>query len=270
VLLSASFTLIADQTPELPEGYSLQYEQNFQSKQSIEGFMITDRSAWNLLKRDGNTVLALEGKSEYEPPHRSPYNIALIKGLTFGDFVMDVDILQSGVKGTPIAQFMRENPDPTEAGGYAHRDHCFFFGFEDPSHYMYIHIAKTGDNNAHNVFVVNESPRTPITDFRTVGVDWGVEVWRKIRIVRNTAKGTVALYFDDMLTPIMIADDVPFEQGFIGFGSFDDIGWVDNIKIWAPESKKRQPNLLRIILFTRRSSSHSRVTLNPRNPSPSA
>ena len=39
-----------------------------------------------------------------------------------------------------------------------------------------------------------------------------------------------------MLTPIMIADEVPFEEGFIGFGSFDDIGYVDNIKIWAPES----------------------------------
>ena len=102
---------------------------------------------------------------------------------------------------------------------------------------MYIHIAKTGDNNAHNVFMVNEAPRTPITDFRTVGVDWGVNEWRKIRIVRNIEKSTVALYFGDMLTPIMIADDVPFEKGFIGFGSFDDMGWVDNIKIWATESK---------------------------------
>ena len=59
----------------------------------------------------------------------------------------------------------------------------------------------------------------------------------KIRLVRDVDKGTVALYFDDMLTPIMIADEVPFEEGFIGFGSFDYIGHVDNIKIWAPESK---------------------------------
>jgi|ETNmetMinimDraft_22_1059887.scaffolds.fasta_scaffold00966_8 hypothetical protein len=242
LLATATATLVlprlVEAKPELPDGYTLQYEQNFESKKAFDGFMMTDRSAWEILKKDGSKVLALEGKSDYEPPHRSPYNIALIKGLTFGDFVMDVDIQQSGVKGTPIAQFMKENPDPTKANGYAHRDHCFFFGFQDPAHYMYIHIAKTGDNNAHNVFVVNEAPRTPITDFRTVGVDWGVEEWRKIRIVRDTAKNTVALYFDDMLTPIMIADDVPFEQGFIGFGSFDDIGWVDNIRIYAPSAKK--------------------------------
>ncbi len=231
-------SLLSLSAAELPEGYTLQYEQSFKSKKSYDDFMMTDSSAWELRKEGGNTFLSLEGASKYEPPHRSPFNIALIKGITFGSFVLEVDILQSGVKGTPIAQFMKENPDPTKAGGYAHRDHCFFFGFQDPAHYMYIHIAKTGDNNAHNVFVVNESPRTPITDFRTVGVDWGVNEWRKIRIVRDVDKSTVALYFDDMLTPIMIADDVPFEQGFIGFGSFDDIGWVDNIRIWAPDSKK--------------------------------
>ncbi len=224
-------------SPELPKGYTLQYEQSFESKKGFEDFMMTDPAAWGFVKPGGNLALALTGKSNYEPPHRSPYNIALIQALTFGSFVLEVDIQQSGVKGTPIREYMAKYKDAADAPGYAHRDHCFFFGFQDPAHYMYIHIAKAGDNNAHQVFVVNESPRTPITDFRTTGVDWGVDEWRKIRIVRDIDKGTVALYFDDMLTPIMIADDVPFEQGFIGFGSFDDIGFVDNIKIWAPESK---------------------------------
>lgn len=225
---------------DLPKGYSLQYEQTFESEKALRDFSMTDASAWEIVRTGGNGVLALQGKSNYEPPHRSPYNIALIQGKTFGNFIMDVDILQTSVQGTPIKEYLKKYPDPANAPGYAHRDFCFFFGFEDPAHFMYIHIAKTGDNNAHNVFVVNEAPRTPITDFRTVGVDWGVEEWRKIRIVRDLDKETVALYFDDMFTPIMIADDVPFEQGFIGFGSFDDTGWVDNIKIWAPNSKPSQ------------------------------
>ncbi len=237
ILLLALAAPVFASAADIPKNYRLQYQQSFKSKNAFDEFMMTDRSAWTLHEYEGNTVLALHGKSDYEPPHRSPYNIALIRGITFGSFVLEVDILQSGVKGTPIAEFMEQHEDPTKAGGYNHRDHCFFFGFQDPAHYMYIHVAKTGDNNAHNVFVVNEAPRTPITDFRTLGADWGVNEWRKIRIVRDVEKSTVALYFDDMLTPIMIADDVPFEQGFIGFGSFDDIGWVDNIKIWAPDSQ---------------------------------
>ena len=237
LLILGCVTFASAKPDDLPDNYKLRYEQSFKEKSSFKEFMMTDYSAWERTKVQGSQVLSLKGASDYEPPHRSPLNIALIKGKTFGSFVLEVDIQQSGVKGTPIKEYMKEYENADEALGYAHRDHCFFFGFQDPSHYMYIHIAKHGDNNAHNVFVVNEAPRTPITDFRTLGVDWGVEVWKKIRIVRDIDKGTVALYFDDMLTPIMIADDVPFEEGFIGFGSFDDIGFVDNIKIWAPESK---------------------------------
>jgi len=237
LLILGCVTFASAKPDDLPDNYKLRYEQSFKEKSSFKEFMMTDSSAWERTKVQESQVLSLKGASDYEPPHRSPLNIALIKGKTFGSFVLEVDIQQSGVKGTPIKEYMKEYENADEAPGYAHRDHCFFFGFQDPSHYMYIHIAKHGDNNAHNVFVVNEAPRTPITDFRTLGVDWGVEVWKKIRIVRDIDKGTVALYFDDMLTPIMIADDVPFEEGFIGFGSFDDIGFVDNIKIWAPESK---------------------------------
>ena len=236
VLIIACVHASVAKPSDLPDGYTLQYKQSFENKSSFKEFMMTDTSAWSLKHVQGSQVLSLEGKSKYEPPHRSPYNIALIKGKTFGSFIMEVDIQQSGVKGTPIKEYMKQYENADEAPGYAHRDHCFFFGFQDPAHYMYIHVAKHGDNNAHNVFVVNEAPRTPITDFRTIGVDWGVEEWKKIRLVRNVEKGTVAIYFDDMHTPIMIADDVPFAEGFIGFGSFDDIGYVDNIKIWAPKS----------------------------------
>ena len=75
---SIAFSKLAD----LPDGYTLQYEQSFGSKSAFDAFMMTDRSAWRLQKEKGNQVLALVGASEYEPPYRSPYNIALIKGIT--------------------------------------------------------------------------------------------------------------------------------------------------------------------------------------------
>ena len=33
--------------------------------------------------------------------------------------------------------------------------------------------------------------------------------------------------------PIMIAGDKNFGEGYLGFGSFDDTGKVDNIRIWG-------------------------------------
>jgi hypothetical protein len=38
-----------------------------------------------------------------------------------------------------------------------------------------------------------------------------------------------------MDAPIMEATDTHFDLGRIGFGSFDDTGRFDNIKIWAPK-----------------------------------
>ena len=48
------------------------------------------------------------------------------------------------------------------------------------------------------------------------------------------------MYFDDMETPIMVANDKTFKVGYVGFGSSDDSGKVDNIRIWARESRKKK------------------------------
>ena len=83
------------------------------------------------------------------------------------------------------------------------------------------------------MFIVNDAPRTPITISRTDGVDWGADQWHHVRVVRDAGEGTICVYFDDMDTPIMEADDETFGAGYIGLGSFDDTGGYDNVRIWG-------------------------------------
>ena len=79
------------------------------------------------------------------------------------------------------------------------------------------------------------SPELQLRKKTTDGADWGEQgSWHTIRIVRETASGLIQVYFDDMDTPIMETHDTHFDWGYIGFGSFDDTGKIDNIKIWAP------------------------------------
>ena len=40
--------------------------------------------------------------------------------------------------------------------------------------------------------------------------------------------------------PIMLAEDKTFPDGLIGFGSFDDSGLIDNIKIWGKKMGKEK------------------------------
>jgi hypothetical protein len=42
-----------------------------------------------------------------------------------------------------------------------------------------------------------------------------------------------------MNVPIMVAHDKTFEAGYVGLGSFDDTGKVDNVRIWAPSVQNK-------------------------------
>ena len=201
--------------PVLPKGYKLLYEQDFAAPESLKTFQMTDSAAWKFSKEDQGGALELAKQSKYEPAVRSPVNIALIKDKVFGDFVLEGDFIQTG----------RE---------YGHRDMCIFFGFQKPTQFYYVHIATKADPNAHNIFVVNDKPRTNIAKTTTAGVNWGLNIWHKVRLERKLSDGTIKVYFDDMTIPIMVAEDKTFGEGHIGFGSFDDTGKIDNIKIWGP------------------------------------
>ena len=214
----AGSALGADAKVSVPEGYKLVYKQDFGTN-SLGEFQMTDPNAWTIGEGKEGSALELKQQSKYAPAVRSPVNIALIKDLAFKDFVLEAEFIQTG----------RE---------YGHRDMCIFYGFQGPTKFYYTHIATKADPNAHNVFIVNDKPRTNIAKKTTEGANWGLNVWHKVRLERNTSEGSIKVFFDDMSTPIMVAEDKTFLSGHIGFGSFDDTGKVDNVRIWAPSAEK--------------------------------
>ncbi len=212
-VLFAGLAMHAADAPKLPPGYQLLYEQDFTKPEALKDFVFTDPAAWRLAKEKGRPALELHQQSAYKPEHRSPLNIALIADKVFGDFVLELDILST------------KQP-------YPHQDMCLFFGFTGPMGYYYNHIAVAADPNAHNVFIVNHAPRKNIAKETTKGSTWGERVWHKVRAERDTQAGTYRVFFDGQ--PLMLAEDKTFPKGYIGFGSFDDIGMVTSIKVWGP------------------------------------
>jgi len=203
----------------VPEGYKLVYCQSFDKPEAAAEFEFTDPdkwlwSTWDKDKKDG--ALESLGAGKYRTKVRSPLIIGLISGKVFGDFILEADLCQTG----------RE---------YGHRDMCIFFGFTDPSKFYYVHMATKADQNAHNVFLVNDKPRKNFAAKTTQGVQWGSEKWHHVRLERNASEGSIKVFYDDMKAPIMEAADKTFATGRIGFGSFDDSGRVDNVRIWAPK-----------------------------------
>jgi len=225
-LFSANFLLSA-QKSTIPNNYQLVYEQDFNLPQAIYDFDMSDPTAWRIKDSLDNRTLELFGKSNYQARVRSPFNISLIHHLILEDFILEVDLAQSG----------RE---------YGHRDLCLFFNVQDPTNFYYVHMATQADDHANNIFLVNDAPRVKIAGKTSNGTNWGpTNSWHTARIERNTGTGTIRVYFDDMEAPVMEANDQHFVAGRIGFGSFDDTGLFDNIKIWAPKVRKGGGNFFK-------------------------
>lgn len=201
----------AAEIPKEIDGLPMVFEEDFEA--GCENWVPTDPKAWKILEENGNHVYSLFTNSDYSPPVRSPLSISLVKGLDIGDFVLEARVKQTGKE-------------------YGHRDFCLFFGHKDPSHYYYVHIATKADAHANSIFIVNDKPRVSIAKERTGGTKWDNK-WHQVRVKRNTESGLIQVFFDDMEEPIMTAEDKTFTSGTIGFGSFDDTGNVDDIRIWA-------------------------------------
>src|SRR5260221_6727580 len=57
----------------------------------------TDGGSWEVIDTPRGKGFSLFQQSKYQPPHRSPVNITILKDVIVSDFVLDVD-LQSTVK----------------------------------------------------------------------------------------------------------------------------------------------------------------------------
>ncbi len=203
---------------ETLKGLPLVTFEDFESG-SAERWEPTDKTAWELKKQGENTVYSLVKKnSNYKPPVRSPLNRSLLKDVVLTDTVLDVKLQST-------------------SHSYGHQSLCLFFGFQDESHFYYVHFGKEADPHANQIFIVNGEPRKSISLTTTEGTNW-TENWHHARVVRDTQTGKIEIYFDDMETPAMTAVDKTFLSGRVGVGSFDDPGNFDNVAVYGTPVKE--------------------------------
>jgi hypothetical protein len=218
--LSAAALCFSSARADLPknlEQLPVLMKENFENGASR--WQPTDANAWKLEQMGENHVYSqFTKRSKYDPPHRSPYNIALLRAVDVGSFVLDVK-----VKSTI--------PD------YGHRDVCLFFNYENPAQFYYVHLGKKMDDHANQIFIVNKADRKKISTKTTPGTNWDDE-WHHVRVARDAKSGLIEVYFDDMKTPVMTATDTTFTRGQIGVGSFDDTSMWDDLVLRAEVLKK--------------------------------
>jgi hypothetical protein len=205
-------------TPKLP----LILKEDFEH--GMDRWQTTDpdpaKSVWEIIEvgSKGNHALRCTGIAKYEPPFRSPFSIALLKDVKVTDFELTAHVQETHVDAGP------------------HRDLCLFWGYHDPSHFYYAHLGAKADPHACQIFIVNNAPRTMITDKQAKGTPW-TEGWHDVKVIRRIEDGSMEVYFDDMRTPYMTARDKTFSWGQIGIGTFDDHGNFDDVVLRGEQQK---------------------------------
>lgn len=152
------------------------------------------------------------GTSKYEPKFRSPPNFALLEEVVVGDFEITAKVQSTNVDAGP------------------HRDMCIVWGYQDPTHFYYVHFGAAADPHACQIFVVDDAPRVAITVKEAKGTPWTAG-WHDVKVVRRVDDGTTEVYFDDMDEPFMTAQDNRFAWGQVGLGTFDDNGHWDDFEL---------------------------------------
>jgi hypothetical protein len=195
-----------DSAAKLP----LVFEEDFEKGR--KRWEVTDEKSWTHRKVGGNHVFGINRReSDYKPKVRSPHHIALIKGVTVGDFVLTFRVRSTKDTGN-------------------HRDCCVFFNWQDAEHFYYCHLGAKPDPHSGQIMIVKNAPRKAMTDNKNK-TPWKIDTWHNVKVVRDTAKGTIEVYFDNMTKPHMSVTDKTFGKGRIGIGSFDDMNDFDDIKL---------------------------------------
>jgi|SRR5579884_590976 len=201
---------------EPPTEAKLLFEDDF--RKGADRWQPSDANAWKVIDTGNGKAYSQFRQSDYKPPHRSPLNLALVKDLVVGDLVLEAQVRST-------------------SRDYDHRDMCLFFGYQDASHFYYVHFGKKTDDHANQIFIVNGAPRQKISTKTSDGTPWD-SAWHRVKVLRRIRDGSTEVYFDDMKTPVMTARDKTFLHGQVGIGSFDDTGDWTKVKVYGTRMEK--------------------------------
>jgi len=230
--LSLAFDFVSSGAPMeilpdgVPQSYRLLLDESFAQQDSLDGILAGNPEDWTHADEGGGFLQY--GGVGYTPPNppipESFTSFALVSGMKFGSFVLEVELMQ-------------QNPQQD----IPQRDMCIVFGITSETRYYYAHIAQGHTDRWHNIHIIDNAPRRPITVTNNGGIAWGLDEWHKFRLVRDAALGTIEVYMDDELTaPILTANDTTFSEGYVGFATHQDSGRVRNLKVWGASAALAQ------------------------------
>ncbi len=192
---------------QVPEGYLVQYQQNFNDNKALTEFAFNDARVWGIFK--GSNSFYLQGIQD-----RPVFNRAIINNKIFGDFILEADVMA-----------VADSSGKMEVG--------LILGYKDSTRYYYVQLTNHCDSLAQGIFLMNKGTQKRIAECSNQEGTSLDHKWHKIRLERNIVARTIRLFLDKSTTPLFVAKDYEIVMGSVGFGSMYGTIRIDNIKIWS-------------------------------------
>lgn len=178
------------------------------------GWVLEDSTLWNA----SDSLLVLDKGGDIPTDIRRPGAVATMQGTD------DLETFHLRAR-------VRSTQDTTVVG----RDVIVVFGYRSRSEFYYAHLSNDNTIMPHNgIFVVDHADRRRIDD---QGVEGAPEArltdqrWHEVRVDRDAEAGIIRVFMDDLRAPLFTATDTTFRTGAIGFGSFDDTGEFEDLRV---------------------------------------
>lgn len=175
-----------------------------------DGWSFGDRNAWEWRGEGDGTTLVLKNKSDFKPVVRSPFNLAWFDGGEWESFTLEMEVR--------LDLFNEGNNDV-----------CIAFGKESDTRFYYAHLGENADQVHLQIHLVDDADRKAITLKGTKALPWEPGKWHKVKLRRESEKGTIQVWFDGGL--VLTAEDKTLGKGKVGLGSFDDLGSFRKVEI---------------------------------------
>jgi hypothetical protein len=202
LLFSFAFTYA-----QVPEGYLVQYQQNFNDNKALTEFAFNDAHVWGIFK--GKNSFYLQGI-----PNQSVLNRAIIDNKIFGDFILEADVMS-----------VADSSGRMEIG--------FLLGYKDSTRFYYVQLANHCDSLTQGIFLMNGGKLNRIAACNNQEGALQDNKWHKIRLERNIVARTIRIFVDKSATPLFVAKDYEIVMGSVGFANMVGTIRIDNIKIWS-------------------------------------
>ena len=165
---------------------------------------------WELGREGKDGFYRLKEPGKHDNGVRRPSEYSLIEGFIYTDFTFKCKL---------------KCDSPTYR---RYRDVVIIFGYQDDTHFYYVHFSNIGDDLHNAIMIVNGDYRRKlgkdVPEPTLIDLDF-----HKVMIKRSIKTGDIEVYFDEKM--VMKAQDMTFTSGKIGVGSFDDMGSFDDIHI---------------------------------------